>query len=84
MVRTGCPYCGVGCGLVAEVRDGRLHAVRGDEEHPVNRGLTCRKPLALPEASRLISRPSWNSTETTWMRTRLGATRASAASTSAL
>src|SRR4051794_12473204 len=50
MVRTGCPYCGVGCGLVAEVRDGRLHAVRGDEEHPVNRGLTCRKPLALPEA----------------------------------
>ena len=50
MVKTGCPYCGVGCGLVAEVRDGRLHAVRGDEAHPVNRGLTCRKPLALPEA----------------------------------
>ena len=23
-VRTTCPYCGVGCGLVAEVRDGRL------------------------------------------------------------
>ena len=50
MVRTGCPYCGVGCGLVAEVRDGRLHAVRGDAEHPVNRGLTCRKPLELPAA----------------------------------
>ena len=56
MVKTGCPYCGVGCGLVAEVRDGRLHAVRGDEEHPVNRGLTCRKPLALPEASRSADR----------------------------
>ena len=55
-VKTGCPYCGVGCGLVAEVRDGRLHAVRGDEEHPVNRGLTCRKPLALPEASRSADR----------------------------
>ncbi len=51
-IKTGCPYCGVGCGLVAEVRDGRLHAVRGDEEHPVNLGRTCRKPLALPEASR--------------------------------
>ena len=50
MVKTGCPYCGVGCGLVAEVRDGRLTAVRGDEAHPVNRGRTCRKPLALPEA----------------------------------
>ena len=56
MIKTGCPYCGVGCGLVAEVRDGRLHAVRGDEEHPVNRGLTCRKPLALPEASRVGDR----------------------------
>ena len=51
-MKTGCPYCGVGCGLVAEVRDGRLTAVRGDEAHPVNRGRTCRKPLALPEASR--------------------------------
>ena len=56
MIKTGCPYCGVGCGLVAEVRDGRLHAVRGDDEHPVNRGRTCRKPLALPEASRTADR----------------------------
>ena len=55
-IKTGCPYCGVGCGLVAEVRDGRLHAVRGDDEHPVNRGRTCRKPLALPEASRTADR----------------------------
>jgi anaerobic selenocysteine-containing dehydrogenase len=23
-VRTQCPYCGVGCGLIARVRDGRL------------------------------------------------------------
>ncbi|MDA0182442.1 nitrate reductase, partial [Solirubrobacter phytolaccae] len=50
MTRTGCPYCGVGCGLVAEVRDGRLAAVRGDEAHPVNAGRTCRKPLELPSA----------------------------------
>ena len=56
MIKTGCPYCGVGCGLIAEVRDGRLHAVRGDEEHPVNQGRTCRKPLALPEASRSSDR----------------------------
>ena len=56
MIKTGCPYCGVGCGLVAEARDGRLHAVRGDEEHPVNRGLTCSKPLALPAASRSADR----------------------------
>jgi ferredoxin-nitrate reductase len=49
-VRTLCPYCGVGCGLIAEVRGGRLDGVAGDPLHPVNRGATCRKPLHLPEA----------------------------------
>ncbi|HEX2087495.1 MAG TPA: molybdopterin-dependent oxidoreductase, partial [Solirubrobacteraceae bacterium] len=49
-IRTACPYCGVGCGLVAEVKDGRLAAVAGDPLHPVNRGATCRKPLRLPDA----------------------------------
>jgi ferredoxin-nitrate reductase len=61
-VKTGCPYCGVGCGLVATVADGRLKAVRGDADHPVNTGRTCQKPLALPEASRSPDRavtPRW-------------------------
>jgi ferredoxin-nitrate reductase len=49
-VRTACPYCGVGCGLQATVADGRLLRVEGDPEHPVNRGRTCAKPLALPSA----------------------------------
>jgi ferredoxin-nitrate reductase len=49
-VRTTCPYCGVGCGLVAEVDGERLTAVAGDPLHPVNRGATCRKPLRLPDA----------------------------------
>ena len=49
-VRTTCPYCGVGCGLVAKVKDGRLAAVEGDRLHRVNRGATCRKPLHLPDA----------------------------------
>ncbi len=47
---TQCPYCGVGCGLLADVEDGRLTAVRGDPIHPANRGRTCRKPLGLPFA----------------------------------
>ena len=48
---TQCPYCGVGCGLLADVDDdGRLKAVRGDPLHPANRGRTCRKPLGLPFA----------------------------------
>ena len=47
---TQCPYCGVGCGLLADVEDGRLVGVRGDRHHPTNRGRTCRKPLGLPFA----------------------------------
>ncbi|MGH2838523.1 MAG: molybdopterin oxidoreductase family protein, partial [Thermoleophilaceae bacterium] len=48
-VRTTCPYCGVGCGLVAKVANGRLASVEGDRLHRVNRGATCRKPLHLPD-----------------------------------
>ncbi len=50
--RTICPYCGVGCGLLAETAGERLTAVRGDPSYPVNRGRVCAKPVALPEASR--------------------------------
>jgi ferredoxin-nitrate reductase len=59
---TQCPYCGVGCGLIAETEDGRLRAVSGDPEHPVNRGATCRKPLGLPDAVHAPDRalvPMW-------------------------
>jgi ferredoxin-nitrate reductase len=49
-VRTACPYCGVGCGLKATVDRGRVVRVEGDPDHPVNRGRTCAKPLALPGA----------------------------------
>ncbi|MBJ7521127.1 MAG: molybdopterin-dependent oxidoreductase [Solirubrobacteraceae bacterium] len=61
-VRTQCPYCGVGCGLIAEVEDGRLAGVRGDPIHPVNRGRTCRKPLELMHAVHAPDRavaPMW-------------------------
>ncbi len=48
---TQCPYCGVGCGLLADTDDdGRLTTVRGDPLHPANRGRACRKPLGLPFA----------------------------------
>ncbi len=61
---TQCPYCGVGCGLLADVQDGRLISVRGDRHHPVNRGRTCRKPLGLPfavEAPDRATVPLWRS-----------------------
>jgi ferredoxin-nitrate reductase len=48
--RTLCPYCGVGCGLIARTSGGRLREVAGDRLYPANRGRTCRKPLELPAA----------------------------------
>ncbi len=48
-VRTTCPYCGVGCGVIATPRaDGTL-AVAGDPEHPANFGRLCSKGTALAE-----------------------------------
>ncbi len=42
-IKTICPYCGVGCGMVASPQaDGSL-AVRGDANHPANRGKLCLK-----------------------------------------
>jgi anaerobic selenocysteine-containing dehydrogenase len=43
VTRTVCPYCGVGCGLVVQARDGRITQVRGDKEHPSTQGGICPK-----------------------------------------
>src|SRR5512144_3185107 len=47
-IRTTCPYCGVGCGVLA-VADGRAWQARGDLEHPANFGRLCSKGSALGE-----------------------------------
>ena len=38
-----CRFCGVGCGIMIATRKGRVVAVKGDPESPVNRGLNCIK-----------------------------------------
>ncbi len=45
-VRTTCGYCSVGCGMLLGVRGGRAVAVKGDPDHPVNRGALCPKGLS--------------------------------------
>jgi ferredoxin-nitrate reductase len=47
---TICPYCGVGCGLKVEMRDGAVSRVRGDTLHAGTRGMLCRKAVYLPQA----------------------------------
>ena len=41
--KTPCRFCGVGCGLLVAIENGRAVAVRGDPDSPVNRGLACVK-----------------------------------------
>jgi len=45
-VPTTCGYCSVGCGMLLGVRDGHAVSVRGDDNHPVNRGKLCPKGLS--------------------------------------
>ena len=47
--RSICCYCGVGCGVKVQTRNGVVSAVRGDEDHPVNRGKLCAKGALLPD-----------------------------------
>ena len=48
-IRTTCPYCGVGCGVLASAGDDGTVAVRGDPRHPSNYGRLCSKGAALGE-----------------------------------
>ncbi|KAA0591875.1 MULTISPECIES: nitrate reductase [Azospirillum] len=48
-VKTTCPYCGVGCGVIATVAADGAVTVRGDADHPANRGRLCSKGSALAD-----------------------------------
>ncbi|TIU10174.1 MAG: nitrate reductase, partial [Mesorhizobium sp.] len=68
-VRTTCPYCGVGCGVVAEIAAGGKATVRGDPEHPANFGRLCSKGAALAETLGLDGRllqPEIQGRQTSW------------------
>ena len=54
--RTTCPYCGVGCGVLATpLADGRID-IAGDPEHGANQGRLCVKGAALGETVGLEDR----------------------------
>jgi assimilatory nitrate reductase catalytic subunit len=54
--RTTCPYCGVGCGVLATPDGQGRAAISGDPEHPANFGKLCSKGSALGETLGLESR----------------------------
>jgi len=53
---TMCPYCGVGCGLLVQVRDGSVTKVKGDPAHPASLGDLCAKAVHLPPVLRAADR----------------------------
>ena len=56
IVQTACPYCGVGCGVLAEPKPDGSVAIRGDSTHPANYGRLCSKGSALGETVSLDGR----------------------------
>lgn len=68
-VTTTCCYCGVGCGVVAEIENNRVIAVTGDDQHPANYGRLCIKGSSLHQTQhspdRLL-RPRINGEDAEW------------------
>jgi formate dehydrogenase major subunit len=44
---TICPYCSVGCGILAYTKDGKVIHTEGDPDHPTNEGTLCSKGSSL-------------------------------------
>lgn len=67
--RTTCPYCGVGCGVLATPQPDGIVAIAGDPEHPANLGRLCSKGSALGETLGLEGRllyPESDGARVTW------------------
>ncbi len=54
-IRTTCPYCGVGCGVMVRPTVEGVN-IAGDPDHPVNYGRLCSKGSALGETVGLEGR----------------------------
>lgn len=55
-ISTTCPYCGVGCGVLAAARGPESADIKGDPEHPSNFGRLCSKGSSLGETLSLETR----------------------------
>ena len=67
--RTTCPYCGVGCGVLIEADGSGAITVKGDPDHPANRGKLCSKGSALAETigtDHRLLRPMVNGDTVDW------------------
>ena len=68
-VKTTCPYCGVGCGVLATPDGLGGASIAGDPDHPANFGRLCSKGSALGETLDLATRllhPEVDGARATW------------------
>ncbi|QDC10727.1 nitrate reductase [Oceanicola sp. D3] len=68
-IKTTCPYCGVGCGVLAAPDGAGGLKVTGDKAHPANFGRLCSKGSALAETVGLDDRvltPRINGADASW------------------
>ena len=81
-VRTACPYCGVGCGVIASRSSGesdngstgshqiiRKITISGDPDHPANAGKLCSKGMALADTfvhTDRLTHPRINGERVSW------------------
>ncbi|SFB29563.1 bifunctional nitrate reductase/sulfite reductase flavoprotein subunit alpha [Pseudomonas sp. NFPP24] len=49
-IRSVCPYCGVGCGIILQVEHNKVVKVIGDKAHPTNFGRLCTKGTTCGQA----------------------------------
>ena len=70
IIKTTCPYCGVGCGIETEVNQPQHRLlIRGDKAHPANFGRLCLKGATLADTVELHGRllqPKVDGRDSSW------------------
>jgi formate dehydrogenase major subunit len=59
---TACNFCSCGCGMIAQVKDGKLVSLEGDPDHVINQGALCSKGAAMaeiPTSSQRVTKPRY-------------------------
>ncbi len=75
--KTICPYCSVGCGILAYTKGGKLIDAEGDPDHPISEGTLCSKGASLYQVVnnptrltkpmyRAAGAPDWKEVEWSW------------------
>jgi len=68
-IKSTCPYCGVGCGVLVTSTEDHTVTVKGDASHPANFGKLCSKGSALAETLGVEDRllhPSMDGERVSW------------------